>query len=626
MSLGFEQAGFDILVGVDRDAHHCAAHDRNFPYGKTLCASVADLTGEEIRRSCNVEGDLDLVIGGPPCQGFSTMGKRSAEDPRNSLVGHYVRLVKELHPKAFVMENVPGMQVGATKAYFEFVIAALAEAGYNIRQPARTLIASDLGAPQKRERLFLLGVRKDVGDAPEYPEALLKGQAVASSVGEALQGLPDVDAHDELFAKDDLVFRPVDNPKMARYSRIMAGLERDPTDLSYQRTVEGGLLFGNRRSRHSQASIDLYRATRAGEMVPGHKLPRLSPDRLSPTLRAGSESERGSHTAPRPVHPTSPRCITVREAARLHGYPDWFAFYPVVQHGFRQVGNSVSPFVARAVGYQVARAIGLSPEKARPPKSVVRLKNEFPLSEKRLKHERRITHLGEFPKVVNCLFERRFDEATGKLRHTDFTYEEIRQAMEQCEANMPRIRPETFISEFAGTRNAAAIMAKVLDRGYSLRQTKSGGEFVPKGTVGAIGAPIGVAFNSKEIIDATALPAAAKRLNTVDLAFSLLADKEVGAGFGKLDREVDLLRQNAAAKQLFRVGSGGRVSRAYFWEAKRSNSIRLDGIEKLARDNEVTVVAVSQLLTQRHFGLVVFEVTGGKAVQRFKRAYVLPEH
>lgn len=155
MSLGFEQAGFDIVLGVDRDAYHCAAHERNFPYGKTLCASVSDLDATQIISTAEIKGEIDIVFGGPPCQGFSTMGKRDIRDPRSSLVGEFVRLVNELQPKSFVMENVPGMQLGKTKEFFEFVVNSLVEAGYDIKLPAQTLVASYFGAPQKRERLFV---------------------------------------------------------------------------------------------------------------------------------------------------------------------------------------------------------------------------------------------------------------------------------------------------------------------------------------------------------------------------------------------------------------------------------------------------------------------------------------
>src|SRR5438874_1921453 len=109
MSLGFEQAGFDVVLGVDVDGHHVAVRERNFPQGASLCKSVIDLNADIVYETIGGKREIDLVFGGPPCQGFSNMGLRDLEDPRNSLVGHFVRLVSELQPRAFVMENVPGM-------------------------------------------------------------------------------------------------------------------------------------------------------------------------------------------------------------------------------------------------------------------------------------------------------------------------------------------------------------------------------------------------------------------------------------------------------------------------------------------------------------------------------------
>ena len=118
MSLGMERAGFDIALAVDHDGYHVATHERNFPYGQVKCASVQELDGKTIRHLSGCTGEIDLVFGGPPCQGFSNMGLRDTHDPRNTLIFHFARLVDELHPKAFVMENVTGLNMGATRAGF----------------------------------------------------------------------------------------------------------------------------------------------------------------------------------------------------------------------------------------------------------------------------------------------------------------------------------------------------------------------------------------------------------------------------------------------------------------------------------------------------------------------------
>lgn len=116
MSLGFEQAGFDVLAAVELDPIHCATHEFNFPQTAILCRSIEDITGEEIRKHSKIgDRQIDIVFGGPPCQGFSIIGKRSLNDSRNALVFHFVRLVLELKPLFFVMENVPGLIVVSAK-------------------------------------------------------------------------------------------------------------------------------------------------------------------------------------------------------------------------------------------------------------------------------------------------------------------------------------------------------------------------------------------------------------------------------------------------------------------------------------------------------------------------------
>jgi len=123
LSLGFEQAGFDIVAAVEIDPIHCAVHEFNFPRCKVIAQSVADLTGDEIRRRAGIgRSRVDVVFGGPPCQGFSMIGRRAFDDPRNSLVKHFVRLVAELRASYFVFENVKGLTIGGHRKFLEELI------------------------------------------------------------------------------------------------------------------------------------------------------------------------------------------------------------------------------------------------------------------------------------------------------------------------------------------------------------------------------------------------------------------------------------------------------------------------------------------------------------------------
>lgn len=484
MSLGFEQAGFDVVLGVDCDGHHVATHERNFPYGKVLCGSVVELDGDKIRRLLGLKQDIDLVVGGPPCQGFSNMGLRDLRDPRNSLVDHYVRLVLELRPKAFVMENVPGMLAGETRSVLEKVIEVCESNGYNITKPVRILDAADFGVPQKRRRLFVLGVRADVAPLIPYPDRKCPGQPDRPTALEAIGDLPSVEDYEELFSKNDV---PYDKAPVSSYARVARGYEADPSDLSRIRKWDGTVCTGCLRTRHNEKSVQLYEATSPGQAVPGHKLPRLDPNGIAPTLRAGSDSTHGSYTAPRPIHPSQPRCITTREAARLHGFPDWFAFYPLKWHGYRQIGNAVCPPVARAIGHAILQV--LAPRRSRRVPKPLALPEAFLLPEDRPRTLKRIPVMQEFPPVVQYLFDRAFDGRKGRLRKATFSFDDVQEAISKTGSKLHWVREDTFLAEIARSRRVHEILAPIMSAGFSiLPQQGVGliGRFVPVGTPGTL--------------------------------------------------------------------------------------------------------------------------------------------
>ena len=351
LSLGFEQAGFDVISAVEIDPVHAAVHKYNFPKCNTICTDISDLSGEDL----SADMEIDVIIGGPPCQGFSLIGKRDMDDPRNNLVFQFMRMVKEVKPKYFVMENVAGLTIGKAKEFLQSVISDIEISGYYVVNPYKVLNAMNYGVPQSRKRLFLMGYRNDQKE-PQYPVE----KDDTPTVNAAISDLPNIDGFEELMESDILAY-PV-NPKSS-YAKTLHGCLSDADDFSYDRIWDRNVLTGCLRTQHTHKSIERFIATAEGEIEPISRFLKLNPSGVCNTLRAGTDKSRGAYTSPRPIHPRDNRCISVREAQRLHSYPDWFRMHSTKWHGFREVGNSVPPFLARAVASQIIIALGVRPFK-----------------------------------------------------------------------------------------------------------------------------------------------------------------------------------------------------------------------------------------------------------------------
>jgi DNA (cytosine-5)-methyltransferase 1 len=368
LSLGFEQAGFDVAAAVEIDPIHCAAHEFNFPSCTTICRDISTLSANEIRDVARIGNrEIDVVFGGPPCQGFSMIGKRALDDPRNSLVGHYVRLVREIEPKYFVFENVKGLTVGRHRQFLDEIVQTLSN-DFDVLLPYRVLNAADFGVPQDRRRLFLIGARKGLR-LPVYPEPVLR-----TTTREAIADIPDAEQFTELVQTDSV---PVDFYTPSAYSRVLRETGNQPTHFGYRRRYDPNILTSSMRADHTRESRKRFAATQWGETEPISRFHKLDPNGVCNTLRAGTNTDRGAFTSPRPIHYLHARCITVREAARLHSFPDWFRFHVTKWHGFRQIGNSVPPLLARAVAGSIVKAMRLRPT---PPKRILELGAEKLLS------------------------------------------------------------------------------------------------------------------------------------------------------------------------------------------------------------------------------------------------------
>ena len=364
MSLGLEAAGFDIAASVEIDPIHAIVHHYNFPYGATICQDISRIKSQEIRKAIENKGlkaDIDVLAGGPPCQGYSYMGRRAIDDPRNQLVFEYARIVFEIQPKYFIFENVPGILTGLHRKFLNELIEKFENNGYLVVRPIKILDSADYGAPQKRKRLFLIGYRKDMPQpnypAPTHGENLLPLNTVSSAISDLSKVSVHL-KHDRGIDADSLdyaEFRTSFNltPQGEYSSCHVRSLHDNTSSNSISSSYCDRIVWGHLGSKHTDRTIQRFANTIQGTKEPISHFFKLSPSGLSNTLRAGTASNKGAFTAPRPIHYLHPRCLTIREAARIHTFPDWFQFHRTIWHGFREIGNAVVPLLAKSIGTEI---------------------------------------------------------------------------------------------------------------------------------------------------------------------------------------------------------------------------------------------------------------------------------
>lgn len=338
-SLGLEQGGIQPIIALDSDQRAVDSYSRNFPETAVLRGDIEALAGEELLERSGLRS-CDLVAGGPPCQAFSVAGRLDCGDARGLLPLEFARMTIELSAKYFVMENVPGILLPRFRGLRDMFMVQMRAAGYRLAEPW-VLDAADFGVPQHRKRVFIVGAKKELS-LPMRPTAI------------ALPAPTARDAIEDLEQFDRGVFRP--GLARSNYAKTLRGDIDDPQDQSPRRTVNGRLT-GCVPVSHSREVIERFAATVPGGREKVSRFGRLHPDQPSFAIRAGTDSGNGSHTAARPIHYRFPRCITVREAARLQSLPDWFSVDHTAWRGHMQVGNAVPPLMARAVGQAVRLAL-----------------------------------------------------------------------------------------------------------------------------------------------------------------------------------------------------------------------------------------------------------------------------
>ena len=359
-SLGAARAGFNVCCAVEIDAHALQSHRVNFPNTVHLERDISLLSGKTLKSFAGINnGDLAGIIGGPPCQGFSCIGKNSGRDTRNKLFAHFFRLVRECMPKFFLAENVPGILHRRNNTVREAALS-LVKKKY-VMLPPLTMAAHDWGAPTSRTRVFFFGYRRDQLDDLDEEDFAPHPNFKPVSVRDALKGLPKkIKPH---WRTEEEGWRLVNAKGTGFYSvrlqgRIPPGIG-DPQAL--KRLRKDRRASGFLGTVHSKSVLRRYEKVVPGTRDSISKSPKLKLDGFCPTLRAGTGLDAGRYQAVRPLHPTENRVITPREAARLQGFPDWFQFSETRWHSFRLIGNSVSPILAERVLAVVNKALGRNP-------------------------------------------------------------------------------------------------------------------------------------------------------------------------------------------------------------------------------------------------------------------------
>ncbi|MHA6762008.1 DNA cytosine methyltransferase [Streptacidiphilus sp. PAMC 29251] len=366
-SFGLVEAGFDLRLAVDVDPMYGETHSANLP-GQFLSADLRSLDADKIAQAAGITpGKLDLLFAGPPCQGFSMLGSRVVWDERNNLYREVLRLAEELTPRAIVIENVPGLVSLGGGAYLRAILDGLAARGY--AAACAELLAASYGAPQMRWRLIIIAWRSDLQipagygfPAPTHgrgrigdllPNCTIRPDELAGFVTtrEALGDMPALEAGEQ-------VYEYVSTPQSSYQVRMREGL-----------TTE---LFNHYAANLTKVNLD-----RLALLKPGQDWRDLPHAMLPPGMQ---RALRKDHTRryrrmtwegiPRSVvtrfrdpktgeytHPEQNRTISIREAARLQGFPDRFVFHGTRSSQYEQVGNAVPVPLARAIARDVRNCL-----------------------------------------------------------------------------------------------------------------------------------------------------------------------------------------------------------------------------------------------------------------------------
>ncbi|MCB0195521.1 MAG: DNA cytosine methyltransferase [Anaerolineae bacterium] len=351
-SLGFKKAGYSILYANDKDSAAVETYKKNFP--ETTCSNedIDELDFDSILNELGVNsGEIDILIGGPPCQGFSTAGSRFWDDPRNHLLKSYVNALKVIKPKWFLMENVEGLLTSNKGTYIYEAAKAFIELGYLIR--VEKVYSQEYGVPQRRKRVLVVGNR--LGHDFKMPEPTMKvsGRIFRNSdvtISHAIESLPTASNDKEA------ELSPINTPAHDEFDAILRGYANKITD-HYFPAINGaqskrisalgpGQTMKDLPENLQHESFKKRANRRVADGMPTEKrggapsgLKRLIASEPSLTITGAATREL--------IHPVENRPLTIRESARIQTFPDDFIFCGNASQKIQQIGNAIPPVLAR---------------------------------------------------------------------------------------------------------------------------------------------------------------------------------------------------------------------------------------------------------------------------------------
>lgn len=336
LSLGFDMAGYNIVGGIDFNKEAIDTHKLNFKEGFHFCGDITTLDDETILKQ--FEGRVDVIIGGPPCQGFSTANmwqKDHEEDERNKLFYQFIRFVELLKPKAFVMENVRGILTKDNGHVKDVMMEVMSNLGYEVN--VKVLTASDYGVPQKRMRAFFIGISKEIGGKFDFSKI---EKLPMVTVEDAIGDLYEFDQTTNSISVDEVL--EIKNKPKTDYQKLMRQLSNNKLynhNIKYpNEIVQNRMKFVPEGGNWRDVPEHLWDTIRTNRHSSAYR--RLNSNDVSITIDTGHMNY---------FHPKYNRVPTVRESARIQSFPDNFIFTGNQGAQFRQVGNAVPPLLSKAI-------------------------------------------------------------------------------------------------------------------------------------------------------------------------------------------------------------------------------------------------------------------------------------